>query len=83
MSLVSEVVEFISNEREPIHCADVAMELVRLGANTNLWSKAEYMDWIKAMGQAVKDGLLVEIDGKLRIKPEETAPNKSSQLELF
>ena len=81
-NLIDEVVEFISNEREPISAFDVAMELVRLGANTRLWTRAEFKEWIHAMVKAKRDGLIVEVDGKLRIKYEEPEA-KPKQLGLF
>lgn len=67
--LVAEVVDFIRGERLPILPETVAVELVLLGAVSELWSTAETHEWAKAIEQAVERGLIVRCGDKVQLAP--------------
>lgn len=80
--LVADVVEFIGSEREPRKPSDVAMELFRLGANCKLWPEASVTQWMDAIEEAVKRGLLEKSERGVKL-PVIVPEAKPKQLGLF
>ena len=83
--LVAEVVDFIRGERSPILPETVAVELVLLGAVSELWSTAETHEWNKAIEQAVERGLIVRCGDKVQLAMPvaEMVEAKPKQMGLF
>jgi hypothetical protein len=80
--LVADVVEFIGSEREPCKPSDVAMELFRLGTNCKLWPESSVTQWMDAIEEAVKRGLLDKSERGVK-RPTVSAEAKPKQLGLF
>lgn len=83
--LVSEVVDFVRTERQPIAPQTVAVELVLFGAVSELWSTATADQWAQALEEAIKRGLIVQCGDKVKVAPplEVGELAKPKQMSLF
>ncbi len=83
--LQSSVLEWIQGERVPISRAELVREIMRLSGYCDLWPVATASQWHEAIDAVVKQSLITELNGKLRLAViAETQPEaKETQLDLF
>lgn len=83
MPLSTDVVEWIAGERRAVSRSDVLIDIVRFSKSSKLWPAASYEEWDAAINEAIRDGRIVESNGKLLLAPPLEVEQKPKQLGLF
>lgn len=81
--LETAVLEWLAGERGGCDRDVMLREIGRLARHGKLWPTASQRSWDAAIESLVKQGLIAEKNGKLKLEPTEAPKAPQQQMELF
>lgn len=70
MSNKDAIVEYVTNCRVPMSKWEIAGDLANLGQHGADWPRATANNWLRELENLIKDGVLVEVEGSVRVPVE-------------